>query len=177
MENYYSKHTTKEEYDTAYAEARAWSIQHPNEPIISVARIFDVFEGSLQKSIYRYKQRHTQPGIRARVSIGGQNKILSTAQEEAILRYCREQWEYGFGASPSMVRAAITNLLQVRLYSSISLHMLTSHIGSNTSSRPSFNSMVLYLAQSTPRPPYSYYKAYGDSANRVTYRGGGKGLV
>ncbi len=41
---------------------------------------------------------------------GGNNKVLSVAQEDAILSYCYDQWEQGLGATLWMVFDAIRYL-------------------------------------------------------------------
>lgn len=119
---YWGKHATKSAYDKAFAEAIEWRLQHPTEPPTTTARIFNVKEDALRQALYRRRRR----GQLIRESKrGGHNKILSEAQEEAIQRYCYEQWEIGLGATHPMVKAAISHLLSVRIIYLIDDPLLT----------------------------------------------------
>lgn len=112
--NYYSKHATKPEYDRAFTEAREFKLSHPTEAFTAVARIYSIKEDALKKSINRLKNGglRQQAGKRA----GGQNKILSEAQDAAVVEYCYNQWEIGLGATHDMVYAAICHLKKVFLH-------------------------------------------------------------
>ena len=43
---------------------------------------------------------------------GGNNNILTEAQENAVFRYCLDQLEMGLGATPSIIYATICHLKQ-----------------------------------------------------------------
>jgi hypothetical protein len=80
-----------------------------NEKPVTVARIFKVKPNSISRSIIRARTR-TRNRKGAYNTHGGNNKILSEAQEEAIHQYCYEQWAQGLGATKQMVYAAISFL-------------------------------------------------------------------
>ena len=116
--NFFGKNTTKLAYDSAFAEAKEWGLTYPEELPTTVARIFDVKPDAIRQSLFRERRRKKQRGILRPDTApgrGGHNKVLSATQEEAILRFCKEQWEIGLGATYSMVKAAIKHLLAVRL--------------------------------------------------------------
>ncbi|RPA95749.1 hypothetical protein L873DRAFT_1929979 [Choiromyces venosus 120613-1] len=58
---------------------------------------------------YRHQQRNSRGTFNEH---GGNNIILTTAQEKALHLYCYEQWEMGIGATPSIIYAAICHLKQ-----------------------------------------------------------------
>jgi hypothetical protein len=80
---YYFPHVTKEDYDRAFNTARLWALEHLEEASTAAARIYHVKELALRKSVCRskQKQRNNQGEYN---TWGGNNKILSKAQEEAI---------------------------------------------------------------------------------------------
>jgi len=41
---------------------------------------------------------------------GGNNIILTKAQEQAVYQFCHEQWEMGIAATPAIILAAISHL-------------------------------------------------------------------
>ena len=136
---YYSSHVTKQDYDRAFENARKESLECPDLSPTQIARIYHVKEDSLRKTVLRIKRKERNAnGLYNRH--GGNNKILSEAQEEAIRQYCYEHWEAGLGATHQMVYAAICHLKDVRssLYSIIYL----TFIGSITSSTSSFQKLV-----------------------------------
>jgi hypothetical protein len=104
--NYYGPYPTKADYDRAFQDARNWAIENPEELPQIAARIYSVKEDALRKSIVRlrHKERNSQGNFN---TYGGNNKILSAEQEEAIRQYCYEQWEAGLGATHSMVQGVI----------------------------------------------------------------------
>ena len=114
--NYFGKYVTKLDYDTAFAEARKWTLEHPTESPKTAARIYGVSEPTLRQSIRRAKKKKAQRGIRTADSpgSGGHNKVKSPAQATAIIQYCHEKWELGLGATHAMVKSAIAHLLAVR---------------------------------------------------------------
>ena len=110
--NFYSIHSTKADYKKAFDKAQRWALESEYHRPIDAARIYHVKEESLKTSVRRIKQRvRNTKGIYN--NWGGNNKVLDTAQEEAIQQYCYEQWEIGLGATHEMLRAAITYLKQV----------------------------------------------------------------
>jgi hypothetical protein len=111
--NYYGPHTTKQDYDCAFNQARLWALgEGLNEPPHTAAAIFHVKKDAICKSVYRtlHRQRNSNGLFN---NWGGNNKILSPAQEEAVRQYCYEQCEMGLGATHAMVFAAICHLKQV----------------------------------------------------------------
>ena len=63
--------------------------EHPQETTIAACRIYNIDP----KAIYKYQnrsRRHTQ---------GGQNAILSTAQERAITQYIQDSYDAGYPAT------------------------------------------------------------------------------
>lgn len=111
---WYYPHRTKSDYDEAFAEARDWALcdEGQLERNSVAARIFHVKEEALRKACSRFKKR--KRNARGRYNThGGNNAILTDAQEEAIRQYCYEQWEAGLGATHAMVYAAIVWLKEV----------------------------------------------------------------
>jgi len=53
---------------------------------------------------------------------GGNNLILTEAQEQAVFRFCQDQLEMGLGATPSVLYAAICHLHQQENCNPVSLH-------------------------------------------------------
>jgi hypothetical protein len=110
---YYFPHVTKQDYDRAFENTRKEALEHPDLSPTSAARIYHVKEDSLRKSVLRTRnKKRNVTGLYN--THGGNNKILSEAQEEAIRQYCYEQWEAGLGATHQMVFAAISHLRAVR---------------------------------------------------------------
>ena len=110
-QNYYSKHIQKKDYDNAFREARQWAIES-GETAITAARVYHVKEDALRQSVHRLKKR-TCNSDGTFNTWGGNNRILSEEQEEAVRQYCYEQWEMGLGASHAMDQAAIAHLRAV----------------------------------------------------------------
>jgi hypothetical protein len=110
---YYFPHVTKQDYDRAFNTARLEVLKDPELLPATASRIYHVKEGSLRKSVLRSKQKERNANGLYNTH-GGNNKILSDAQEEAIRQYCYEQWEAGLGATHQMVFAAISHLRAVR---------------------------------------------------------------
>ena len=110
---YYFPHVTKQDYDRAFENARKEALGQPDLSPTSAARIYHVKEDSLRKLVLRTRnKKRNATGVYN--THGGNNKILSEAQEEAIRQYCYEQWEAGLGATHQMVFAAISHLRAVR---------------------------------------------------------------
>ena len=110
--NYYGPHTTKQDYDCAFNQARLWALgEGLKEPPHTAATIFQVKKDAIYKSVYRTLRR--QRNLHGLFNNwGSNNKILSPAQE-AVRQYCYEKWEMGLGATHAMVFAAICHLKQV----------------------------------------------------------------
>jgi hypothetical protein len=106
----------KKDYDIAFNNARQWAIDNPTERPIIAARIYYVKEEALRKSVARLRGRQLNSQGEYN-SVGGNNKIMTPAMDEAIRQYCYEQWEAGFGASYSMVFASIGTLREVQCLS------------------------------------------------------------
>jgi hypothetical protein len=120
--NYYHfPHVTKQDYDRAFNTARLEVLKEPELLPAAAAKIYHVKEDSLRKSVLRSRQKQRNASGLYNTH-GGNNKILSDAQEEAIRQYCYEQWKAGLGATHQMVFAAISHLKAVRsLFSHTSL--------------------------------------------------------
>jgi len=87
------------------ASAIEWSQENPTEKVVTAGRIFDVKPQSIRIALKRTKRKDQK-------AHGGNNKILSDIQSEAVQAYCREQYEAGLGATKQMVFAAISHLSQ-----------------------------------------------------------------
>jgi hypothetical protein len=83
-------------------EALIWARQHPNDKLAVTARLFKVN--------YKTLHRHMQAGTDGRTPHGGLNRILSTAQENAILRWIQDQSSSRQYATKRQVYAAIARL-------------------------------------------------------------------
>jgi hypothetical protein len=93
----------KPNYKANLANAIKWIQENPTEKAVTAGRIFDVKPQSIRMALKRTKRKTK--------AHGGNNKILSNTQLEAIRVYCREQYEAGLGATKQMVFAAIGQLL------------------------------------------------------------------
>jgi len=92
----------KPSYKERLSNAIKWLQEEPTEKATTARRIFDVKPDSIRATLRRSSF--------IRRPRGGQNKVLSDAQTEAIKLYCFEQWQVGLGATKQMVFAAITFL-------------------------------------------------------------------
>jgi hypothetical protein len=90
---------------TKLAQAKAFVCENPTESLATGARIYHVNENTTRSSRWRDSQRKGAPTHR-----GGQNKILSEAQIEAISKYVQDMYLSGLGATKQMVYAAISHL-------------------------------------------------------------------
>ena len=88
---------------TPLSKAREWLAENPSESINVAGRIFKVPESTLRMSIKR-RTRNIQP-IK-----GGQNKVLSTAQTEALKKWILQQYYLGLGATRAMIYTAVCKL-------------------------------------------------------------------
>ena len=80
---------------TIISNAREWLVENPSESINAACRIFKVPESTLRLSI---KRRIKNPQQRK----GGQNKVLSTAQTEALNKWILGQYYLGLGANTTL---------------------------------------------------------------------------
>ena len=110
---YYFPHVTKQDYNRAFNTARLKVLQTPELLPAIASKKYHVKENSLRQLVYRSKQKQRNANSLYNTH-GGNNKILSNAQEEAIRQYCYEQWEAGLSATHQMVFAAITHLKAIR---------------------------------------------------------------
>jgi hypothetical protein len=88
--------------DPVLSEAREWLIANPNESMAAASRIFKVKSSTLRSSIARQKKQ--------RVGQGGQNRILTKPQIEALKKWILKQYQEGLGATRQMTFAAICYL-------------------------------------------------------------------
>ncbi|KFY97969.1 hypothetical protein V498_01766 [Pseudogymnoascus sp. VKM F-4517 (FW-2822)] len=86
--------------ETPLSQARKWLLENPTESVAATARLFHIPKSSLQSHITRH--RATQNG--------GQNRVLTIAQLEALKLWIIQQYELGLGATRQMVFAAICHL-------------------------------------------------------------------
>ena len=84
--------------DPILSDARDWLTANPSESIAAASRIFKVRKSTLQMSIARLNQ--------VRVGRGGQNKLLTGAQIEALKKWITTQYKQGLGATKQMTFAA-----------------------------------------------------------------------
>src|SRR5208282_5429794 len=83
-------------------KAIAFKHAHPNEKATTAARIYNVNDRTVRTKLRRARQRG-----RVEVKHGGQNKMLSDAQVNAIYKYVEDSYLSGYGATKAMVFAAI----------------------------------------------------------------------
>src|SRR5271168_2062245 len=88
---------TPNEHKLAMREALDWLQQHPLESPITAARRFGLNDSTVRKAV----ARGTQPKPK-----GGQNRILSSVQEQAIIRFIQDQLSYGLLPTKQVVFGA-----------------------------------------------------------------------
>lgn len=88
--------------DPVLCEAREWLFANPTESVAAASRIFKVKRETLRSSIARLN--------RQRVGRGGQNRVLTTAQIEALKKWILKQYQDGLGATRQMTFAAVCYL-------------------------------------------------------------------
>ncbi len=94
---------TSIEYKEALAQATAFKYDNPIEQQVTGARIFKVNANTVKSRLRRERLRgNAPPKIQ-----GGHNRILSTAQTNAIYKYVEDMYLNGLGATHKMVFAAI----------------------------------------------------------------------
>ncbi len=91
------------EYKEAVANATAFKYDNPDEKLVTGARIYHVNSNTVKSKMRRERQRAGAP-LQQR---GGHNKVLSEAQVAAIYKYVEDSYLQGYGATKSMVFAAI----------------------------------------------------------------------
>ena len=94
-----------------------WLRANPSESPTQAARIhfhldLPKHEASVRVAWARDKKKRQKQteGREVAKKSGGQNRILSDAQSQAVLQYAREQAEHGLGPTKKMVFAAIAHL-------------------------------------------------------------------
>ena len=80
-------------------EALEWLERNPNENAIAASRIFGVNYNTLKSTLQRSNNLPKQNG--------GQNKVLSQAQLNAVYKYVEDLYLEGYGASKMSVYTAI----------------------------------------------------------------------
>jgi hypothetical protein len=90
---------TTNEYKAAITNAVAFKHDHPDEKATTAARIHHVNPITVRSNL----QRAQLP----KVKHGGQNKMLSDTQVEAIYKYVEDSYLSGYGATKAMVYTAI----------------------------------------------------------------------
>jgi hypothetical protein len=89
--------------DPVLSEAREWLSANPTESIAAASRIFKVKKSTLRSSIARLNR----PRVGRK---GGQNRVLTTAQIEALKKWILKQYQDGLGATRQMTFAAVCYL-------------------------------------------------------------------
>ena len=85
--------------------------EEPCEKASTAAKIFHVNQSSIR--MRQHRQRNQERNTRGTFNQhGGNNLILTEAQEEAVFRFCHDQLKMGLGATPSIIYAAIHHLSQ-----------------------------------------------------------------
>jgi hypothetical protein len=90
---------TTDEYKAAVANAITCKHENPNENATTAAQIHHVNAITVRSNL----QGEQLP----KVKHGGQNKMLSDAQVEAIYKYVGDSYLSGYGVTKAMVYAAI----------------------------------------------------------------------
>ena len=93
---------TTNEYKASMSDAMAFKHENPNENAITAARIHHVNNNTIRSNLYRERIRGGKE-----VKHGGQNKMLSDIQVEAIYKYVEDSYLSGYGATKAMVYAAM----------------------------------------------------------------------
>ncbi|RPA96322.1 hypothetical protein L873DRAFT_1845442 [Choiromyces venosus 120613-1] len=103
--------TTHQKLKKQLNQALEWLQEDPSHTTNAAAVQFQVNSSSLRicQLHHQHQQRNSHGTFNEH---GGNNIILTTAQEKALHLYCYEQWEMGIGATPSIIYAAICHLKQ-----------------------------------------------------------------
>ncbi len=83
---YYFPHVTKQDYDHAFNTVYNEALEHLDLSSTSATRIYHIKEDSLRKAVLQ-SIRKERNANRLYNTHGGNNKILSKVQEEAIRQY------------------------------------------------------------------------------------------
>jgi len=94
--------TVTNEHKTSFSNAIAFKHEHPEETAATAARIYHVNDETVRTTLLREKQREG-PAPKH----GGNNKILSEVQVEAIYKYIEDLYLSGYSATKAMVFAAV----------------------------------------------------------------------
>ena len=94
--------TTTDQYKASLSNATAFKHEYPKENATTAAWIYNVNDVTVQTTLQRERQRS---GVA--VKHGGQNKILSDIQVEAIYKYVEDSYLSGYSATKAMVYAAV----------------------------------------------------------------------
>lgn len=92
--------------DPILSDARDWLTANPSESIAAASCIFKVKASTLRMSITQLN--------RPRVGRGGQNKLLTTAQIEALKKWIITQYTQGLGAIKQMTFAAVCHIRRLK---------------------------------------------------------------
>jgi len=86
-----------------------WLEEEPTETASTAAEMFNVNAASIRSHQLRQRKqvRNTRGTFNGH---GGNNIILTKAQEQAVYRFCHEQWEMRIAATLAMIFAAISHL-------------------------------------------------------------------
>ena len=80
-------------YRQAIAKAIEWKKgESSTEYLVTAAHIFRVDEDAIRK-VLKHKEEKNQNNCEFFNTHGGNNRILTESQEEAIFSYCFDQWE------------------------------------------------------------------------------------
>ena len=88
---------------TILLKAKEWLRENPTESAATAAQLYKINVVTLRSSISRDKSAITKKN-------GGQNKVLTKPQTEALKQWIRNQCEQGLGATKKMTFAAICYL-------------------------------------------------------------------
>jgi hypothetical protein len=92
-----------DEYQEALSNATAFKQENPEEKTTAAAQIYQVNNSTVWTVLLRERQRQAKPAT----SHGGHNKILSKVQVEAIYKYVEDSYLSRYGATKSIVYAAV----------------------------------------------------------------------
>ena len=93
-----------DEYKASLSNAIAFKHEYPKEKSTAAARIYKVNDSTIRTNLHRARIRRS--GI-ALVKHGGQNKMLSDVQVNAIYKYVEDLYLSGYRATKAIVFAAI----------------------------------------------------------------------
>ena len=97
-------------YKKALVDAIEWKEGEGSaETFSTIGTIFQIDLDAIRIALNR-KANKTRNSSGTFNTHGGNNKILTPSQEDAILSYCYDQWEHGLGVTKRMVFEAICYL-------------------------------------------------------------------